>query len=275
MGRRAECAELDQLISAVRAGESRAIVVHGEPGVGKTALLDYVAAQASACRVVRAIGVQSEMELPFAGLHQLCAPLLDGLEDLPAPQGEALETAFGISAGSTPERLLVGMAVLGLLSGAAARQPLICLVDDHQWLDHASAQFLAFVARRLGAESVGLVVATRLVADDLHGLPELVIRGLPAADAGALLDLALPGPVDPRIRTQIIAETRGNPLALLELPRGLTVGELAGGFGLPGTRPLSSSIEDSFGRRGSALPAPTRQLLLVIASEPSGDTALV
>jgi DNA-binding CsgD family transcriptional regulator len=275
IGRRAECTMLDQLIGAVRSGESRALVVHGEPGMGKTALLDYVAMQALGCRVARSSGVQSEMELPFAGLHQLCAPLLDRLDHLPEPQRAALRTAFGISAGPTPNRFQVGLAVLSLLSEAAEDRPLICVVDDHQWLDTASAQALAFAARRLGTESVGLVVATRVVSTDLSGLAKLPVRGLPVADAEALLDTVLHGPVDSRIRHQIIAEAHGNPLALLELPRGLTPTELAGGFGLPGATPLSGSTEERFAHRADTLPDPTRRLLLIAAGDPSGDPALV
>ena len=253
--RRAECAALDGLVDAVRAGESRALVVHGEPGAGKTVLLEYPASRAAGCQLVRAAGVQSEMELAFAGLHQVYAPLVDRLEALPGPQAEAVRTAFGMSTGPVPDRFLVGLAVLGLLAEAAAKQPLLCLVDDAQWLDRASAQVLAFVARRLGAESVGLVFATRVRGGDLAGLPELVVGGLPDAEARALLDSVLAGPLDERVREQIVAETQGNPLALLELPRGLTAAELAGGFGLPGAVPLAGSIEDSFRRRVEALPA--------------------
>ena len=186
--RHAECAMLGQLVAAVRAGESRALVVHGEPGVGKTALLEYLAGQASGCRVARAGGVQSEMELAFAVLHQLCAPMLDRLERLPAPQRDALRTAFGLSAGPAPDRFLIGLAALGLLSEVAGDRPLVCIVDDEQWLDSASAQVLAFVARRLGAESVGLVFGARVPTGDLAGLPELVIGGLREDDARALLD---------------------------------------------------------------------------------------
>jgi DNA-binding CsgD family transcriptional regulator len=274
-GRRAECDVLERLVEAVRAGESRALVVHGEPGVGKTALLEYLAGQASGCRVARAAGVQSEMELAFAGLHQLCAPMLDRHERLPVPQRDALQTAFGMSSGPAPDRFLIGLAVLGLLSEVAEDRPLVCLVDDEQWLDRASAQVLAFVARRLGAESVGLVFGARVPSGDLAGLPELAIGGLREDDARALLDSALTGPLDPRVRGQIIAETHGNPLALLELPRGLTAAELAGGFGLPGAVPLSGSIEESFRRRSEALPADTRRLLLLAAADPAGDPALV
>jgi DNA-binding CsgD family transcriptional regulator len=274
-GRRAECGVLDRLVQDVRAGESQALVVHGEAGVGKTALLEYLAGQAPGCRVVRATGVHSEMELAFAGLHQLCGPMLDRLEALPGPQRDALRTVFGLSAGPAPDRFLVGLAVLSLLSHVAEEQPLVCPVDDGQWLDHASAQVLSFVARRLGAESVGLVFATRDPGGDLAGLPELAVAGLPEADARLLLDAVLPGPIDERVRDQIIAETRGNPLALLELPRGRTLAELAGGFGPLGAVGLEGSIEESFRRRVGVLPPATRRLLLLGAADPSGDTALV
>lgn len=275
MGRRAECGVLDQLIGAVRAGQSRALVLHGEAGVGKTALLEYLAVQALGCRVTRVAAVQSEMELAFAGLHQLCAPALDCLDSLPPPQREALRTVFGISSGPPPDLFLVGLAVLSLLSEAAERQPLVCLVDDHQWLDRASAQVLAFVARRLGAESVGLVFATRAISQDLVALPEFAVEGLPDADARVLLDAVLTGPIDPQVRDQIVAEAHGNPLALLELPQGLTPAQLAGGFGLPGAFPLSGDIEETFCRRVNAVPEETRRLLQLAAADPSGDEALV
>ena len=274
-GRLHELGVLDRLIDAVRAGESRALVLSGEAGVGKTALLDYVAGHAPGCRVVRATGVQSEMELAFAGLQQLCEPLLDHLDRLPGPQREALRTAFGLSAGPAPDRFLVGLAVLSLLSEAAEEQPLICLVDDQQWLDRASAQALGFVARRLEAESVGLVFAARQPSGHVAGLPELVVGGLREDDARALLDSVLAGPLDARVRDRIVAETRGNPLALLELPRGLTPAELAGGFGLPGAAPISGRIEESFRRRVQALPDQSRRLLLVAAADPTGDPGLV
>ena len=214
------------MVEAVRSGERRVLVIRGEAGVGKTALLDYVAEQASGCLVVRALGVQSEMELAFAGLHQLCAPMLNRLDRLPVPQREALQTALGLSAGPAPDRFLVGLAVLSLLSEAAGERPLICLVDDQQWLDSASAQALGFVARRLVAEPVGLVFAARDPGDQLAGLPELAVEGLQEGEARTLLDSVLAGPLDARVRDQIVTETRGNPLALLELPRGLTPGPL-------------------------------------------------
>ena len=273
--RHAECDVLSRLVAAVRAGESRALVVHGEPGVGKTALLEYLAGQASGCRVAHAGGVQSEMELAFAVLHQLCAPMLDRLERLPAPQRDALRTAFGLSAGPAPDRFLIGLAALGLLSEMAGERPLVCIVDDEQWLDSASAQVLAFVARRLGAESVGLVFGARVPTGDLAGLPELVIGGLREDDARTLLDSALTGPLDTLVRDQIVAEAHGNPLALLELPRGWTAAELAGGFGLPGAVPLAGRIEESFRRQLGALPAQPRRLLQLAAAEPTGNPVLV
>jgi DNA-binding CsgD family transcriptional regulator len=266
---------LARFIDGVRAGESRVMVVRGEPGVGKTALLDYVAGRASGWRVARATGVQSEMELAFAGLHQLCAPMLDCAERLPTPQREALLTALGIRAGPAPDRFLVALAVLSLLSEVAGDQPLVCIVDDQQWLDSASAQALGFVARRLAADPVGLVFAVRDPGDELAGLPELTVEGLNHDDAQALLDSVLAGPLDARVRDQLLSETRGNPLALLELPRGLTPGQLAGGFGLPGARPLSGRIEESFRRQLGALPIQTQRLLQLAAADPSGDPVLV
>ncbi|MFL6083116.1 MAG: AAA family ATPase [Mycobacterium sp.] len=267
--------QLDRLVASIRAGESRALVVSGDAGVGKTALLDYLAGNASGCRVVRTVGYQSEMELAFAALHQLCAPLLEGLTRLPAPQRDALRIAFGMGPGPTPDRFLVGLAVLNLLSDAAEPQPLLCVVDDEQWLDRASAQVLGFVARRLVAESVGMVFAARVPSSDIAGLSDLTVEGLPEADARALLDSALTGPLDTRVRDQILAETHGNPLALLELPRGLTPQQLAGGFGLLDAMRLPSDVEDSFRRRFDILPVQTRRLLLIAAAEPVGDQALV
>ena len=273
--RRGERSVLDQLIGVVRAGGSRVLVVRGEPGVGKSALMDYLAGHAPGCRVARATGVQSEMELAFAGLHQLLAPVLDHLEDLPVPQREALRTAFGLSAGPAPDRFLVGLAVLGLVSEVAAERPLICVIDDEHWLDRASIQALGFAARRLATDPVGLVFAARVTGAELAGLPELAVEGLGEEDARALLDSVLTGPVDARVRDLIVAETRGNPLALLELPRGMAPAELAGGFGLPEAGPLPGRIEDSFRRQLEGLPEQTRRLLAVAAADPSGDPLLV
>jgi DNA-binding CsgD family transcriptional regulator len=275
MGRVSERGVLDRFVADVRAGEGRALVVRGEPGVGKTVLLDYLAGRASGCLVVRAAGVQSEMELAFAGLHQLCAPMLDHARALPVPQREALRTALGLSSGPVPDRFLVGLAVVGLLSEAARERPLVCVVDDQQWLDRASAQALGFAARRLAADPVGLVFAARVPGEDVAGLPELVVQGLAARDARKLLESVLTGPLDAQVRDQIIADTNGNPLALLELPRGLTPAQLAGGFGLSSAAPLDGRIEESFARQLAALPAQTRRLLQLAAADPSGDPVLV
>ncbi len=276
-GRFHECEVLDRLLEAVRGGESGALVVRGEPGVGKSALLEYVVARASGCRVARAAGVQSEMELAFSGLGQLCAPMLDRIDRLPEPQRDALRTAFGLAGGAAPDRFLVGLAVLGLLSYVADEEPLVCLVDDAQWLDQASAQALAFVARRLVAESVALIFAVREPSDEQNfaGLPQLAVGGLGDDDARALLASVIRWPLDEQVRDRIVAETHGNPLALLELPRGLTPAQLAGGFGLPSVAALPSRIEDSFARRLAPLPAATRRLLLLTAAEPLGDSALL
>jgi DNA-binding CsgD family transcriptional regulator/tetratricopeptide (TPR) repeat protein len=276
-GRKQQCGVLDGLVAEVRAGRSRALVARGEPGIGKTALLGYAADTAPDFRVARAEGVESEMELPFAALHQLCGRMLDRLDRLPAPQRDALGVAFGLRPGSAPDRFLVGLAVLGLLSDVATSQPLLCMVDDAQWLDQASAQVLAFVARRLDAESVALLFGTREPGPggDLAGLPELALEGLSDADARALLASVLPGRLDQRVRDRVIAESGGNPLALLELPRGVTAAELAGGFGVTGLQPVADRIEQSFLRRIAALPELTRLLVLLAAAEPTGDPALL
>jgi DNA-binding CsgD family transcriptional regulator/tetratricopeptide (TPR) repeat protein len=277
LGRRSECAALDELVANVRTGQSGALVLRGEAGVGKTALLEYLMQHASGCTAARAAGTESEMELAYAGLQQLCAPFLDRLARLPGPQRDALGTAFGLRDGDSPDRFLVGLAALSLLSTVAEERPLVCVVDDAQWLDAASAQALVFVARRLGAESVGLVLAVRRPSGDryLEGLPELMVGGLDDRDAHELLATVVTGPLDDRVRDRIVAETRGNPLALLELPRGLTLAELAGGFGLSDGPALSGRIEQSFRERLAPLPAPTRLLLLVAAAEPVGDPVLV
>ena len=277
LGRRSECAALDQLVASVRAGPSRALVLRGEAGVGKSALLEYLVQSASGCAVARAAGVESEVELAFAGLQQLCAPLVDRLDHLPEPQRDALGTAFGRRGGDAPDRFLVGLAVLSLLSDVAEERPLVWIVDDAQWLDGASAQALAFVARRLGVESVGLVFAVREPAAERHldGLAGMVVAGLEEQHARELLATVITGPLDERLRDRIVAETRGNPLALLELPRDLTPAELAGGFGLDGGPALSRRIEQSFQERLAQLPASTGLLLLIAAAEPVGDPLLV
>jgi DNA-binding CsgD family transcriptional regulator len=275
IGRERERKALDRLLYSGRGG---VLVVHGEAGVGKTALLEYAAEVGREFRIARTFGVEAEMELPFAAVQQLCSPLLGLMERLPQPQHDALGVAFGLiarPAHPTPDRFLVGLAVLGLLSEAAEERSLVCLVDDAQWLDRASARALAFVARRLLAEKIALVFAAREPGDELAGLPELHVLSLGHRDARTLLESALPARLDEPVLDRIVVETRGNPLALLELPRGLTPTQLAGGFGLPVAVPLSASIEESFTRRLANLPGDARRLLLVAAADPVGDTALV
>jgi len=275
LGRQREREVLDDLVEDLRSGHGWALVATGEAGIGKSALLEYLVATAPDLRLVRAAGVESEMELAFASLHQLCAPLLDRLDRLVPLQREALEIAFGLRGGGTPDRFLVGLAVLTLLSEAAEERPLLCVVDDAQWLDRASAQALAFAARRLVAERVGLMFAAREPGEDLQGLPEIEIRGLQNEDARRLLRSVVRVRLDERIVDRILAETKGNPLALLELPRGLSPTQLAGEFGLLGAQPLPARIEESYRRRLEALPADTRLLLLVAAAERFGDPVLV
>ena len=276
-GRRTECEILDALIAASRLGTSGTLVLRGEAGVGKSALLEYIGTNASGCRLVRAAGVESEMELAYAALHQLCGPFLDRLAHLPGPQGDALAIAFGLQSGPPPDRFLVGLAVLTLLSEIAETQPLVCLVDDAHWLDLASAQVLGFVARRVAAESMVMVFAVRepWQTKDLVGLAELTVGPLPDADARNLLAATIPGKLDEPVRERIVAESHGNPLALLELPRAWTPAALAGGFGLPDGASVSAKIEESFRRRMSPLPDSSKRLLLVASADPIGDPVLI
>ena len=275
VGRQRERAVLERLLATARDGHGSVLVVHGEPGVGKTALLAYAVMAASDFRLARTIGVEGEMELAFAALQQLCSPSLDLIERLPHPQRDAIRVALGLSAGRAPNPFLVGLAVLNLLSEAAAEQPLLCVIDDAQWLDRASARVLAFVARRLLAERIAVVFAAREPIDSLARLAELHVEPLGHRDARALLDSVLPGRLDERVLERIVVETRGNPLALLELPRGLSPAQLAGGFGLPAALPLAAGIEQSFTRRLARLPRDARRLLLLAAAEPLGDPALL
>lgn len=251
------------------------LVLRGEEGVGKTELLRYVVEQAAGIRCVQVAGVESDMELAFAGLQQLCAPLIEHVDELPEPQREALAVAFGRGVGPTPDRFLVGLAVLSLFAVAAHEQPLLCVVDDAQWLDQVSVQTLAFVARRLLAEPVAVLFAVRDGgADVLVGLPELVISGLSDDDARDLLESAMVGGIDPLVRDRIVAEMRGIPLALLEVPRNVSAAELSGGFWISGKRSSAAATEEGFTRRIRSLPGLTRQLLLLAAAEPVGDAAL-
>jgi DNA-binding CsgD family transcriptional regulator len=274
-GRRRECEVLDRALAAARGGHGEAIVMHGEPGVGKSALLEYAIAAAQGFQALRTVGNEAERELPFAALQQLCAPGVASLEQLPEPQRDALRVAFGLTTGAAPDRLLVGLAALSLLSQLAAERPLLCVVDDAQWLDRQSAQACAFVARRSVTEPIAFMFGARGVTDEIRGLPEFIIEGLGESAAMALLRSVLPDRFDARVLERLVAETHGNPLALLELPRGLTPSQLAGGFALPVSVPLAGRIEASFRRRLVRLPAQSRRLLLVAAAEPTGDPVLV
>ena len=277
VGRTTERDVLDGLLARVRWGESEVLVIHGEAGIGKTALLRYGARQASGFRVAELTGVEAEMELPFAGIHQLCATMLGRLDAIPAPQREALSVALGLAAGEVPDRFLVGLAVLSLLAAVAEERPLLCLVEDAQWLDGASSQILGLVARRVRAESVAIVVAMREPAAgrDFRGLPEMSLEGLPEQDARALLRGVVTGRLDSRIGDRLVAESGGNPLALLELPGRMTAAELAGGFELPVAGELPTHIEGHYLQRVGELPEATQRLMLLAAAEPLGDAALV
>ena len=277
MNRRDECEALDRLIADVRGGMSRSLVLRGEAGAGKSALLGYLYDHVTDWRVARAVGVESEMELAYSGLHQICARMLDRLDGLPTPQRDALESVFGLSVGPTPERFLVGLATLTLFAEVAEEQPLACIVDDAHWLDQASAQIIGFVARRLFAERVAVVCAARTGIGDsiLAGLPALPIGGLDEGDARTLLLAHVSGPLDAAVCDQIIAECHGNPLALLELPRSWTTSDLAGGFGLPSPHPVAGKVEQSYARRLVQLPTDTQLLVLAAAAEPMGDPMLL
>ena len=275
LGRARECRLLDELVADIRRGESRSLVLRGDPGVGKTALLTYLGESARDLRIIRVVGVESEMELGYASLHQLCAPFLDRVPELPEPQSQALETVFGLRLGVAPDRFLVGLAVLSLLSEVAEERALLCVLDDAQWLDQASALTLAFVARRLEADPVGIVFSAREPREELRKLPQLEVQGLVNSDARALLASAVMFKLDVQVRERIVAETRGNPLALIELPKGLTATQLAGGFGLLDAQNLSGRIEESFVRRLDSLPEDAGRLLLLAAADPVGDPILL
>jgi hypothetical protein len=277
VGRRGECEALDRVLADVLAGESRVTVLRGEAGVGKSALLGYLSERVAGWRVARAVGVESEMELAYSGLHQLCAPMLDQLDQLPVPQRDALATVFGRSAGPVPDRFLVGLATLTLFAEVAEEQPLVCIVDDAQWLDQASAQILGFVSRRLLAERIALVFAARTGSSDdiLAELPAMSIRPLGISDARALLLDNVLGPLDAAVSDQIVAESHGNPLALLELPRTWSAVDLAGGFGMPKRQPVTGKIEQSYARRILQLPSDTQLLVLAAAAESLGDPVLL
>ncbi|HYL51949.1 MAG TPA: AAA family ATPase [Acidimicrobiia bacterium] len=275
VGRAKECGQLDELLDKTRDGRGDAIVVHGEPGIGKTALLEYMIASAHDFKVLRTVGNETEHELPFAALQQLCAPALDTMSQLPEPQRDALGVTFGLVAGAPPDRLLVSLAVLTLLSDLSSEQPLLCVVDDAQSIDHESAQVFAFVARRLATETVAFALGSRAITDGIRGLPTLDVSELDRDASVALLQSMLADRIDENVLERVVAEARGNPLGLLELPRGLPPSKLYGGFALPVSVPTAGRIEASFRRRLGSLPAPSRRLLLVAAAESTGDPALV
>jgi DNA-binding CsgD family transcriptional regulator len=275
VGRQDELAVLEQLLETARNGGSGTLVLHGDPGVGKSALLDELVSSASGFRIARAAGVEGEVDLPYAGLQQLCRPMLDVIGDLPPPQRDALNVAFGLSSGEIPDRYLVGLASLSLFSETATTQPLLCILDDAQWLDTETVQALAFVARRLGADTVALAIASREHLEDLEGLPALRLDGLASADARALLDAVVTGHLDGAVRERFLAETHGNPLAILELPHALTPAEAATGILYRAGDSLSSRIEDGFRHRLESLQSDTRLLLVLAAAEPLGDPLLL
>ena len=277
LGRSGERDVLDRLLESARGGQSAVLLIRGEAGIGKTALVRYAARQAAGFQVAEIACVEAEMELPFAGLHHLCAPMLAKLDALPEPQQTALRVSFGLSSGDAPDRFLVALAALTLFAEVAEERPLLCLVDDAQWLDAATSQVLGFMARRLLAESVAIVFTVREPIDEreLAGLPELSLGGLQDDDARALLAAVIPGRLDDQVRDRLVAETRGNPLALVELPRGRSTGELAGGFVLPGAGTLPSQIEDRFRQRIATLPEATQRLMLLAAADPVGDATLL
>jgi hypothetical protein len=274
-GRTRECGAIEALVARARQGKGGSLLLRGEPGIGKTALVEYAAGLASELQVVHAVGVESEMEMPYAALQQLCSPLLDHLDQIPVPQADALATAFGLRSGGLSDRFLVYMAALSLLSAGASAHPMLCLVDDAQWIEVSSLEALAFASRRVGEDALAIIFTSREPVAALSGLNEIVLRGLTDHDAREMLATVVPGRLDERVRERILVEARGNPLALLELPHGRDVTALAGGFGLPTATPLSNRIEDGFLSRVRALPAATQQLLLVASAEPLGDPVLL
>ena len=275
IGRTNECEVLDALLAATRTGQGDAIVVHGEPGIGKTALLDYAIASAADFEVLHTVGNEAEMELPYAAFHELFRPAITLMEKLPEPQRNAVETVFGVREGDAPDRLFVALALLNLLSELGSKRPVLCVVDDAQWLDSSSARAIAFAARHVSRDAVAFLFGARTLTEEVRGLPELPIAGLRDRDARRLLATAVPDRLDERVIDRVVAETHGNPLALLDLPRGLTPSQLAGGFGLPVSVTLAGQIEESYRRRLAALPPDSRRLLLIAAADPTGDTEII
>src|SRR3984957_13681384 len=278
LDRQDECGQIARVLDAARAGLSGVLVLRGEPGIGKTALLDYAVKDAADLRVVRLVGIESEMEVGFSSLHQFLLPFLGRLDELPVPQGAALGSAFGLRDDGPPDRLLVGLASLSLLAAAACDRPLLCVVDDAQWLDRESAAALAFVARRLLADRVAMIFAVREPSGRLFfldGLPDVQLRGLFAAGAQQLLSASVGGSVDGPVAARMIAETAGNPLGLIELGDELSSGQLDGQEPLPDPLPLGPRLEARFLRQVRLLPADTQTLLLCVAADPTGDAELL
>ncbi|HME63377.1 MAG TPA: ATP-binding protein, partial [Streptosporangiaceae bacterium] len=278
IGRGGECGRLDQILDGARRGRSGVLVLWGEPGVGKTALLDYAQAAAADLQVIRIDGVETEMELSFAALHQFLRPCLGRLDVLPSPQRAALRLAFGMQEGQTPDRFLVSLATLGLLADHASRKPLLCLVDDAHCLDRESADALAFAARRLHADPIAIIFAAREPAPHsgvLDGLPELPLAGLAQADAYELLAATAGSRPNRLVAEQIAAGTGGNPLALIEIGRELAAGQLADDSPLPEPVPLGRQLEQRYLREVQGLPAATQALLLAAAADPTGDPRLL
>ncbi|MFZ2013057.1 MAG: AAA family ATPase [Nocardioides sp.] len=274
LGRAVECRRLHELLERARGGEGGVLALWGDPGIGKSALLRHVVKSASDVRVLRVQGAGHEADLEFAAIHQLCLPLLDGLGELSDPQRVALETVFGVSPGAPPDHFLVSLAVLNLMTWAARKLPVLCVVDDAHSLDPASVRVMSFVARRLERESIALLFAGRRADPRLVGLPELEVPGLDASDAEALLATVVP--VSPaHVRERLLTEAHGNPGALLELPRGLTVTQLASGLRMPGDDTAPGQVEKGYLDQIRALPTSARMLLLVAAADLSGDPQVV
>ena len=275
IGRRNEIAELERVLVQARRGQGESLVVLGEAGIGKTSLIDEVITSAMDTRILRSTGNELEMELPFASLQRLCSSVLDKLPDLPEPQSRALNVAFGLAVGDPPDRLVVGLALVNLLNQLATSQTVVCVLDDAQWIDQASAHAITFAARRASGMSVFFLFGARVLTKELHGIPTMLINGLGEVDARELVNSALLHRMDEHVLERLVGEAHGNPLALLELPRNVSPAQMGGGFGLPVSVPLRGRIEESFRRRLRRLPPPSRLLLLVAAAEPTGDSALI
>ena len=277
VGRDRECARIDELLEAARAGDSGALVVRGEPGIGKSALLDYAAAQAEGMELLRTAGVEAEGDLAFAGLYGLLRPILGRLSELPELQAKALAGALGLAPSAGSDRFLASAAVLGLLAEAAEELPVLCVVDDAHWLDTPSADALVFAARRLRAERVAIVFAVREREGrsfERRGLPDLSVTGLEDEDARALL-LNRSSELVASVRERLLAEAAGNPLALLELPAGLSEAQRTGIEPLPDSIPLTARVQAAFAARVEGLPAPTQTMVLIAAADDTGDVATV